>query len=66
MLEPRIAGYIEGDATLWEREPLEHLADQGELMAYRHDGFWQSMDTLRDVHLLNKLWQEGQAPWKVW
>ncbi len=66
VLEPRIAGYIEGDATLWEREPLEHLADQGELMAYRHDGFWQSMDTLRDVHLLNKLWQEGQAPWKVW
>lgn len=66
VLEPRIADYIEGDATLWEREPLEHLADQGELMAYRHDGFWQSMDTLRDVHLLNKLWQEGQAPWKVW
>ena len=66
VLEPQVAKYIEGDATLWEREPLEHLSDNGELMAYRHDGFWQSMDTLRDVHFLNKLWQEGQAPWKVW
>ena len=66
VLEPQIAKYIEGDSILWEREPLEHLSADGELMAYRHDGFWQSMDTLRDVNLLNKLWREGQAPWKIW
>ena len=66
VLEPQITKYIEGDSTLWEREPLEHLSSDGQLVAYRHAGFWQSMDTLRDVNLLNKFWQEGQAPWKVW
>ena len=58
--------YIEGDATHWEREPLERLAVEGQLVAFRHYGFWQSMDTLRDVRLLNSLWDGGSAPWKRW
>lgn len=57
---------IEGDEVLWEREPLESLAASGELHARLHDGFWQPMDTLRDKHLLEELWQSGKAPWKVW
>lgn len=66
VLEPEVLEYIEGDQTTWEREPLEQLAADGQLVAYRHEAFWQSMDTLRDVRLLESLWQSGQAPWKVW
>jgi glucose-1-phosphate cytidylyltransferase len=66
VLEPAIFDYIEGDETQWEREPLERLARQGQLMAYRHTSFWQCMDTLRDKRLLEKFWQSGSAPWKVW
>jgi glucose-1-phosphate cytidylyltransferase len=66
VLEPEIFDYIEDDATIWEREPLERLADDGQLVAFRHEGFWQCMDTLRDVRLLETLWQSGDVPWKVW
>ncbi len=66
VLEPGIFDYIEGDDTQWEREPMERLARDGQLMAYRHTGFWQCMDTLRDKRLLESLWQSGDAPWKVW
>jgi glucose-1-phosphate cytidylyltransferase len=66
VLEPQVLDYIEGDTTIWEREPLEHLASDGQLMAYKHEGFWQSMDTLRDVRLLQTLWQSRKVPWKVW
>jgi glucose-1-phosphate cytidylyltransferase len=64
--EPAIFDYIEGDATQFEKEPLEALAADGQLMAYRHGGFWQCMDTLRDKYLLNSLWDKGNAPWKTW
>jgi glucose-1-phosphate cytidylyltransferase len=66
VLSPRVVDYIEGDATVWEREPLEHLAKDGQLSAYSHAGFWQPMDTLRDKLRLEDLWASGQAPWKVW
>jgi len=66
VLEPEVLNYIEGDETMWEREPLERLAEDGQLVAYKHEAFWQSMDTLRDVRLLERLWQDNQAPWKVW
>ncbi len=66
VLEPQVFDYIAGDQTQWEREPLEKLAADGQLMAYRHDSFWQCMDTLRDKVLLEKLWSEGEAPWKTW
>ncbi len=66
VLQPEIVKYIEGDLTAWEFESLENIASDGQLSAYRHEDFWQSMDTLRDVHLLNKLWQEDKAPWKIW
>jgi len=66
VLEPGIARYIQGDRTLWEKEPMEHLAAQGQLVAYRHGRFWQCMDTLRDVQLLEELWRTDRAPWKVW
>jgi len=66
VLEPGIFDYIEGDKTHWEREPMEGLAAAGELMAYRHRGFWQCMDTARDHALLNRLWRSGDAPWKTW
>jgi len=66
VLEPEIFDYIEGDDTQWEKEPLERLAADGQLMAYRHTSFWQCMDTIRDKLLLEKLWQEGDAPWKTW
>jgi glucose-1-phosphate cytidylyltransferase len=66
VLEPEVFDYIEGDMTEWERSPMETLARDGQLMAYRHEGFWQCMDTLRDKVLLEKLWQSGKAPWKVW
>ncbi len=66
VLEPAVFDYIEGDDTQWEREPLEGLARDRQLMAYRHGDFWQCMDTLRDKKLLESLWQKGQAQWKVW
>ena len=64
--EPGVFDYIEGDATQFEKEPLEALAADGQLMAYRHEGFWQCMDTLRDKYLLNGLWDKGSPPWKTW
>jgi glucose-1-phosphate cytidylyltransferase len=66
VLEPAVFGYVDGDTTQWEREPLERLAREGQLMAYRHDSFWQCMDTLRDRKLLEQLWQSGNPPWKTW
>jgi glucose-1-phosphate cytidylyltransferase len=66
VLEPGVFDYIDGDDTTWERGPLEALADAGRLAAYRHRGFWQNMDTLRDKHVLEDLWQSGRAPWKTW
>ena len=66
VLEPEVADYIEGEDTHFEREPLERLAEEGQLMVYRHNGFWQCMDTLRDLRLLENSWQTGKAPWKVW
>lgn len=66
VLEPEVAKYIDGNSTYWEREPLENISSEGQLTAYRHDDFWQCMDSLRDVQLLEKLWQEGKAPWKLW
>ncbi len=66
VLEPGVFDYIEGDDTQWEHKPMERLAREGQLMAYRHSSFWQCMDTLRDKKLLEKLWQEGNAPWKIW
>ncbi len=66
VLEPGVFDYISGDQTIWEREPLERLATDGQLMAYRHEGFWQPMDTLREKRMLEELWNSGNAPWKVW
>jgi glucose-1-phosphate cytidylyltransferase len=66
VLEPRVLDYISGDETVFEREPLERLAAEGQLMAFRHEGFWQPMDTLREKLLLEELWRSGAAPWKVW
>jgi glucose-1-phosphate cytidylyltransferase len=66
VLEPQVFKYVDGDATQWEREPLERLARDGELMAYKHESFWQCMDTLRDRKLLEHLWQSGNPPWKTW
>ena len=66
VLEPGALRYIEGDTTVWEREPLERLARDNQLSAFTHTGFWQPMDTLRDKLRLEELWQSGAAPWKVW
>ena len=66
ILEPGVMDYIADDSTVWEREPLEKLSHDGMLSAYRHYGFWQPMDTLRDKNVLEELWQSGKAPWKVW
>lgn len=66
VLQPEVFNYIEGDDTVWEHEPLENLARDGQLMAYRHDSFWQCMDTLREKHILESIWQSGNAPWKNW
>lgn len=66
VFEPKIFDYIEGDWTVFEKEPLEAVARHGELKAYKHDGFWQCMDTQRDKNKLEELWASGQAPWKVW
>ncbi|MCG6962507.1 MAG: glucose-1-phosphate cytidylyltransferase [Acidobacteria bacterium] len=66
VLEPGVVNHIAGDDTVFEREPLERLASEHQLAAYCHRGFWQCMDTLRDVRLLQNLWESGAAPWKVW
>jgi glucose-1-phosphate cytidylyltransferase len=66
VLSPQVLPYIAEDSTIWEREPLEQLAQEGSLAAYAHHGFWQPMDTLRDKLQLEELWQSGAAPWKVW
>jgi glucose-1-phosphate cytidylyltransferase len=66
VFEPEVFRYLADDETVLEREPLERLAADGQLMAYRHAGFWQPMDTLREKELLEALWQSGRAPWKVW
>lgn len=66
VLEPKVLDYIDGDDIIFEREPLERLVHDGQLVAYRHEGFWQCMDTLRDTRLLESLWAGGKAPWKVW
>lgn len=66
VLSPKVIDYITDDKTTWEREPLELLAQEGNLAAFLHHGFWRPMDTLRDKLYLEELWQSGQAPWKVW
>ena len=66
VLESAVLNYISGDATVWEKEPLESLAESGSLSAYKHHGFWQPMDTLRDKRVLEELWQTNKAPWKKW
>ncbi len=66
VFEPDIAKYIDGDETYLEREPLERLAQEGQLMAFKHSGFWQPMDTMRDLQTLRERWDAGDAPWKVW
>jgi glucose-1-phosphate cytidylyltransferase len=66
VLEPEVLQYIEGDKTQWERGPMQRLARDGQLMAYKHEGFWQCMDTLRDKVRLQRLWDSGDVPWKTW
>jgi len=66
VMQPQALDYLDGDAMVLEKEPLERLAGDGELMAYKHHGFWQPMDTLRDKNHLEDLWKEGAAPWKLW
>lgn len=66
VLDPAVIDRIEGDATIWEQEPLMGLASDGQLTAYHHNGFWQPMDTLRDRQHLEKLWAEARAPWRMW
>ncbi|HYM02128.1 MAG TPA: glucose-1-phosphate cytidylyltransferase [Stellaceae bacterium] len=66
VLSPKAIDLIAGDHTVWEREPLERLAQKGELAAFRHHGFWQAMDTIRDKQQLEAAWQSGRAPWKIW
>ncbi len=64
--EPQVLDYIDGDSTAWEKEPLERIAADGQLMAYKHEGFWQCMDTIRDKVHLENLWSQGNPPWKLW
>lgn len=66
VLSPKAIDFIEGDSTVWEKKPMEQLAQEGQLQAYFHDGFWQAMDTMRDKIHLEELWQSGNAPWKTW
>jgi glucose-1-phosphate cytidylyltransferase len=66
VLSPKVIDYIQGDETVWENEPMEKLAREGQLSSYMHKGFWKPMDTLRDKNQLEKLWNSGKAPWKVW
>jgi glucose-1-phosphate cytidylyltransferase len=66
VLSPKVLAYLDGDDTVWEQEPLKRLAEDGQLMAFEHHGFWQPMDTLRDKYILEDLWASGKAPWKIW
>jgi len=66
VLDPKVFGYIDGDSTIWERQPLEKLAEEGQLSAYKHTDFWQPLDTLRDKTYLENLWNSGKPPWKIW
>ena len=66
VLSPKVGDYLTGDATIWERDPLERLAGEGQVSAYKHEGFWQPMDTIHDRSVLETLWADGSAPWKVW
>jgi len=66
VLSPKVIDYIEEDSTIWEREPIEKLSEMGQLMAYKHGGFWQPMDTLRDKNHLEELWKKDEAPWRKW
>ena len=66
VLAPRVIDLIQNDSTVWEKEPLENLAQQSEIMAFQHNGFWQPMDTLRDKNMLEKLWSSDRAPWRIW
>ena len=66
VLEPEVFDYIEDDSTVFEKDPLEHLVADGQLNAYKHNGFWQCMDTQREKEQLEKMWASGNAPWKVW
>jgi len=66
VLSPKVGKYIEGDATVWEKEPMTNLASDGQLSVYLHDGFWHAMDTLRDKRYLEDLWANNKAPWKIW
>ena len=66
VLESSVFEYISDDSTIWEKEPVEHLAQENQLFAYRHDGFWQPLDTLREKKILENLWSTGNAPWKIW
>lgn len=66
VLSPQVGRYIEGDTSVWEHQPIQRLLDDGQLTAWKHDGFWQCMDTLRDKTLLDELWKSGNAPWKAW
>jgi len=66
VLSPKVLDLIEDDTTVWEKAPLETLAHRGELAAYKHDGFWHCIDTLRDKHYATELWDSGKAPWKIW
>ena len=66
VLDAQIFNYIKNDQTLWEKQPLENLAKDAELTVYKHHGFWQPMDTLREKNLLEELWASGKAPWKKW
>jgi glucose-1-phosphate cytidylyltransferase len=66
VVEPAVLDYVAGDSTVWEREPMERLARDGQLAAFRHTGFWQPMDTLRDKMVLEQQWAQGNAPWKIW
>jgi glucose-1-phosphate cytidylyltransferase len=66
ILSPSVLAYLDSDATVWEQQPLQRLATEGQLMAFEHHGFWQPMDTLRDKHLLEELWASGRAPWRKW
>jgi glucose-1-phosphate cytidylyltransferase len=66
VLSPQIGRYLQDDQTTWEQEPLRTLTSEGQLASYRHEGFWQAMDTLRDRHQLEQLWDSGAAPWRVW
>jgi glucose-1-phosphate cytidylyltransferase len=66
VLSPKVGDYIDGDTSVWEREPMERLAAEGNMSVYFHNGFWQPMDTLRDKRYLEELWSSGKAPWKTW